>query len=200
MWVAAMKEMCGILAAMAQQGASDLILTAGAPPQFRVLGSLRPAGEQALTEADTRRLVHSILSEAQIKLLEERRSLDLSRSFPGLPRFRFNFFYQRDALGLVARLIASAIPPMEELGLPPIVRELAMRPHGLILVTGPAGSGKSTTLASMIDHVNSHRGAHIVCIEDPIEFIHPHKNCVINQREDRKSTRLGKEYAAHRSR
>lgn len=172
-----------ILSEMDKAGASDVVLTAGTPPQLRVLGSLRPLGDQPLTEADTERLGLSFLTDEQARVLRERRSLDLSKSFPGLPRFRFNLFYQRDAMGIVARLIAARIPGIDELGLPEVVREFALRPHGLMLVTGPAGSGKSTTLAAMIDYVNSHRGAHIVCIEDPIEFIHQHRRSVIEQRE-----------------
>lgn len=172
-----------LLAEMERRGASDIILTVGTPPQYRVLGSLQPMDCAALTAEDTRRLISSFLTEAQMKRLEERRSLDLSRSFPGLPRFRFNLFYQQDSLGLVARLISSRIPPFEELGVPEIAREIIMRPHGLILVTGPAGSGKSTTIAAMLDYVNHAKGAHIVCIEDPIEFIHTHDKSVIEQRE-----------------
>lgn len=172
-----------LLAEMERRGASDMILTVGTPPQYRVLGSLQPMECAALTPEDTQRLVSSFLTEFQMKRLEERRSLDLSRSFPGLPRFRFNLFYQRDVLGLVARLISSRIPPFEELGVPEIAREIIMRPHGLVLVTGPAGSGKSTTIAAMLDYVNQTKGAHVVCIEDPIEFIHAHNKSVIEQRE-----------------
>ncbi len=172
-----------LLAQMAKAGASDLLLTAGSPPQLRVLGSLKPLGEQLLTAEDTERIGFSFLNDAQAKHLREHRSVDLSRSFPGLTRFRFNLYYQRDSLALVARIIAASIPSFQELGLPAIVRDFALRPHGLILVTGPAGSGKSTTLAAMIDYVNHQRGAHIVCIEDPIEYVHEHRHSVIDQRE-----------------
>jgi twitching motility protein PilT len=168
---------------MSSAGASDLILTAGSAPQLRVLGSLRPLGDQVLTPAETERLCFSFLNEAQAKHLREHRSVDLSKSFPGLSRYRFNLYYQRDSLALVARLINSSIPSFQELGLPAIVRDFALRPHGLILVTGPAGSGKSTTLAAMIDYVNHQKGAHIVCIEDPIEYVHEHRRSVIDQRE-----------------
>lgn len=173
----------GLLRVMAQRGASDMILTVGAPPQFRVLGELQPLDHPPLTAEDTERLCSSFLTAEQIECLRERRSLDFSRSFEQLPRFRFNVFHQRDALGLVARLISSRIPPIEELGLPPVVRDIIMRPHGLVLLTGPAGSGKSTTIAAMLDYVNHSKGAHIVCIEDPIEFVHEHRKSVIEQRE-----------------
>ncbi|HMP75840.1 MAG TPA: PilT/PilU family type 4a pilus ATPase [Kiritimatiellia bacterium] len=172
-----------ILAEMDRLGASDVIVTAGTPPQLRVLGSLQPMGDAPLTAADTERICLSMLTPEQATELRTNRSLDLSRSFPNLPRFRFNLFHQRDAMGLVARLIASRIPSFDELGLPPVIRDMALRPHGLILVTGPAGSGKSTTLAAMIDYVNERRGSHIVCIEDPIEFLHHHKRSVVEQRE-----------------
>jgi twitching motility protein PilT len=164
-------------------GGSDLILTVGAPPQIRVLGNLRPVDATPLSAADTERLVHSILTPAQVDLLHERRSLDLSRGFQGLTRFRFNLFYQRDSLAMAARLIPCRIPSFAELGLPEIAGHFALLPHGLILVTGPAGSGKSTTLAAMLDHINRERSVHIICLEDPIEYLHTHRLSVIEQRE-----------------
>jgi twitching motility protein PilT len=172
-----------LLQQMATLGASDLLLTAGSPPQYRVLGALRPLGDQALRAEDTEQLGFSLLNPEQAGRLRTERSLDLSKSIGTRDRFRFNLYYQRDALALVARLIPSVIPPFEELGLPPILSDLAMRPHGLILVTGPAGSGKSTTLAAMINYINDHRAAHVVCIEDPIEYVHAHRRSVIDQRE-----------------
>jgi len=124
-----------------------------------------------------------VLGEERMAQLAAQRSLDISKGVEGLSRFRFNFFYQRDAIAAAIRAIPFAIPPFEELGLPPIVREFAMRPHGLVLITGPAGMGKSTTLAAMLDHINQHRRVHVVCIEDPIEYLHHHKQSVIEQRE-----------------
>lgn len=172
-----------ILAKMSSQGASDLIITTGAPPQLRVLGSLQPLGQELMRPEDTEQLVTSLMTEDQVGQYRVERTLDFSRGFHGLGRFRFNAFYQRDAMGLVARLIPSHIPSFEELGLPPVVKEFALRPHGLVLITGPAGSGKSTTMAAMIDYMNTHRHLHVVCIEDPIEYIHSNRTSVINQRE-----------------
>jgi twitching motility protein PilT len=178
-----MSEIRAILEAMAAAGASDVILTVGAPPQFRVLGALRPWGDRPLQPADTERLILSLLNSEQAELFRKTRTLDFSRGFDELGRFRFNTYYQREAMALVARMIPARIPSFMELGLPEIVRDLALRPHGLVLVTGPAGSGKSTTLAAMIDYMNKHRQVHVVCIEDPIEYLHRHEQSVIDQRE-----------------
>lgn len=172
-----------LLAKVSSSGGSDLIITAGAPPQLKILGVLHPVGEQPLSEEETQRLGLSVLNEAQRAILEQKRSVDLSRGFLGLNRFRFNVFYQRGSVALAARLIPYRIPSFGELGLPVIVQQFALYPHGLVLVTGPAGSGKSTTLAAMIEHINTHRSAHIVCLEDPIEYLHTHRKCVIEQRE-----------------
>ncbi|MCF7854678.1 MAG: type IV pilus twitching motility protein PilT [Candidatus Pacebacteria bacterium] len=166
-----------------ETGASDLILSVGAVPQVRVNGLLQPAGEKDLTAGDTEALVYSALTDEQMEKLHVERSLDFSREFEGLARFRFNVFFQKDCLALAARIIPFDIPGFEELGLPPIVRDFAMRPNGLVLITGPAGSGKSTTQAAMIDYINNHRQYHIVSIEDPIEYLHFHKHCIIDQRE-----------------
>ena len=159
-----------LLGKVATAGGSDLILTVGAPPQLKVLGVLRPVGDKPLTNEDTDVLCQSVLNDTQKNLLRTKRSVDLSRGFPGMNRFRFNVFYQRGSLALVARLIPYRIPSFEELGLPQIMQDFALYPHGLLLVTGPAGSGKSTSLAAMIEHINRNRTAHIVCIEDPIEY------------------------------
>ncbi len=172
-----------LLAKVSSSGGSDLIITAGAPPQLKILGVLHPVGEQPLSEEETQRLGLSVLNEAQRAILEQKRSVDLSRGFLGLNRFRFNVFYQRGSVALAARLIPYRIPSFGELGLPAIVQQFALYPHGLVLVTGPAGSGKSTTLAAMIEHINTHRSAHIVCLEDPIEYLHTHRKSVIEQRE-----------------
>ena len=170
-----------LLEKVSSSGGSDLILTPGAPPQIKILGQLHAVGDTPLTARETETLSLSTLNDYQKNQLVQNRSVDLSRGFAGLNRFRFNVFRQRGALALVARLIPSRIPSFSELGLPPIVQEFAMQPHGL--VTGPAGSGKSTTLAAMIEHINSHRSAHIICLEDPIEYLHAHKQSLIEQRE-----------------
>ena len=172
-----------LLEKVSSSGGSDLILTPGAPPQIKILGQLHAVGDTPLTARETETLSLSTLNDYQKNQLVQNRSVDLSRGFAGLNRFRFNVFRQRGALALVARLIPSRIPSFSELGLPPIVLEFAMQPHGLVLVTGPAGSGKSTTLAAMIEHINSHRSAHIICLEDPIEYLHAHKQSLIEQRE-----------------
>ena len=172
-----------LLEKVSSSGGSDLILTPGAPPQIKILGQLLAVGDTPLTARETETLSLSTLNDYQKNQLVQNRSVDLSRGFAGLNRFRFNVFRQRGALALVARLIPSRIPSFSELGLPPIVQEFAMQPHGLVLVTGPAGSGKSTTLAAMIEHINSHRSAHIICLEDPIEYLHAHKQSLIEQRE-----------------
>lgn len=173
----------GLLEKVATAGGSDLILTVGAPPQIKVLGVLHPVGDKPLTAPETESLCFAILNDVQRNILHNKRSVDLSRGFQGLNRFRFNVFYQRGSLAMAARLIPYRIPGFAELGLPALVQEFALFPHGLVLVTGPAGSGKSTTLAAMLEHINTNRTAHIICIEDPIEYLHTHKLSVIEQRE-----------------
>ena len=172
-----------LLAKVSTAGGSDLILTTGAPPKIKINGVLQSVGDQALTAEDAERLCLSVLNETQKEFLREKRSVDLSRGFQNVSRFRFNVFYQRGTLAMAARLIPTRIPSFAELGLPPIVQQFAMFPHGLVLLTGPAGSGKSTTLAAMIEHINAHRSAHVVCLEDPIEYLHAHGKSVIEQRE-----------------
>ncbi len=172
-----------LLAQVSSSGGSDLIITAGAPPKIKINGVLRSSGDKSLTPEDTEVLCLSVLNETQKAILKQKRSVDLSRGFPGVHRFRFNVFYQRGTLALAARLIPIRIPSFGELGLPPIVQQFALFPHGLVLLTGPAGSGKSTTLAAMIQHINANRSAHIVCLEDPIEYLHSHGKSIIEQRE-----------------
>ena len=172
-----------LLQLMAERGASDLHITTGSPPQLRVNGKLTPIGSTALAASDTKQMCYSILTEAQKHRFEEENELDLSFGVKGLSRFRANIFVQRGAVSGAIRSIPFQVKSFEELGLPPVARELVKKPRGLILVTGPTGSGKSTTLASMIDKINSERQEHIVTIEDPIEFVHNHKMCVVNQRE-----------------
>jgi twitching motility protein PilT len=162
---------------------SDLHLTTDTPPQVRVHGELQRLPLPELTPAETKTLVYSVLTDAQKKRFEESLELDFSFGIRGLARFRCNVFNQRGAVAAVYRLIPEKIPQFGELGLPPVLANLADRPRGLVLVTGPTGSGKSTTLAAMINKINAERHAHILTIEDPIEYIHQHKNCLVNQRE-----------------
>ena len=169
---------------MVERSASDLHLTAGSPPVIRVNGRLeRLADHEKLTPEETRTLVYRILSTEQQKTLETRRQIDFSHSIPGLARFRVNAYFQRGAVGAAFRLIPAEIKTLEQLGLPARLYELADKPRGLVLVTGPTGSGKSTTLASLLDHINRTRHEHILTIEDPIEFLHRHGTCIVNQRE-----------------
>ena len=175
-----------LLHVMFQAGASDLHLTTGTVPMIRVNGKMQPMplpDMRILMPADTKHICYSILTEAQKRKFEEHNELDFSFGVKGLARFRGNIFMQRGALGAVFRLIPNKFLSFEELGLPPVVKEISRKNHGLVLVTGPTGSGKSTTLASIIDSINSERQEHIVTIEDPIEYLHPHKQCVVNQRE-----------------
>jgi twitching motility protein PilT len=164
-------------------GGSDLHIASNTPPQVRVNGELQRLQMTELTPAETKQLVYTVLTDAQKKRFEESLELDFSFGIRGLARFRCNVFNQRGAVGAVFRLIPENIRPFGELGLPPVLATLADRPRGLVLVTGPTGSGKSTTLAALIDKINAERHAHILTIEDPIEYIHQHKNCLVNQRE-----------------
>jgi twitching motility protein PilT len=164
-------------------GASDLHLTVGAPPMLRVAGTLRPLGAVPLTSEDTARLAYSMLRDSHRERFEELWDLDVSYAVTGVGRFRVNVYRQRGSVGAVARVIPHQVPSIEELNLPPVLEELTRRPRGLILVTGPTGQGKSTTLAAMIGFINQDRSAHIVMIEDPIEYMFPHGTCVVNQRE-----------------
>ena len=169
---------------MQQRGASDLHITVGKPPVVRVDGTLQEIPNMPiLSPQHTQALVYSILTDAQKKQFEETNELDFSFSVKGVSRFRGNVFRQRGAVGMAVRTIPFEIKPFEQLGLPPVLKDLCNRPNGLVLVTGPTGSGKSTTLAAMVDYLNEHTKAHIMTIEDPIEFVHRHNNSVINQRE-----------------
>ena len=173
-----------LLKKLIELGGSDLHLTTNTQPQVRVDGSLRPLeGFKVLTSADTKQLAYSVLTDAQKHRFEEALELDFSFGVRGLSRFRANLFNQRGAVGAVFRAIPYEIRSFDQLGLPAIVTKLCDKPRGLILVTGPTGSGKSTTLAAMLDKINRERHEHIVTIEDPIEFLHNHKNCLVNQRE-----------------
>jgi len=172
-----------LLKAMIEKGASDLHITTSSPPQLRIDGKLHPLKVPPLAPPETKQLCYSILTDAQKHKFEENNELDLSFGVRGLSRFRANIFMQRGAVAGAFRSIPYKIKTFEELGLPPVISELARKPRGLVLVTGPTGSGKSTTLATIIDKINSERAEHIVTIEDPIEYLHPHKNCLVNQRE-----------------
>lgn len=172
-----------LLKAMIEKGASDMHITTGSPPQLRIDGNLVPLKLPPLTPAETKELCYSILTDAQKRRFEEENELDLSFGIKGLSRFRANIFMQRGAVSGAFRVIPFKIMTFQELGLPPVVADLTRKPRGLVLVTGPTGSGKTTTLASIIDRINTERHEHIVTIEDPIEYLHPHKNCIVNQRE-----------------
>ncbi len=192
-----MVELEDLLRIMIEHGATDLHITTGSPPQIRVNSRLLPLDLPPLTPADTRRLCYSVLTDAQKKRFEEEHELDFSFGIKGLSRFRANLFVQRGSVAGAFRAIPYRIRTFQELGLPPIVEELVRRPKGLILVTGPTGSGKSTTLAAMIDRINEERQGHIITIEDPIEYLHQHKNCIVNQREVYSDTFSFKEALKH---
>jgi twitching motility protein PilT len=172
-----------LLKELVAKGASDLHITTGVPPMIRLHGRIMPIGTQPLMAADTKALAYSILTDAQKHKFEENRELDFSFGVKGLARFRANVFMQRGAVAVAIRTIPHKIYTFQELGLPKVVEDLCNKPKGLILVTGPTGSGKSTTLATMIDKINNEKQEHIVTIEDPIEFVHQHKKCIVNQRE-----------------
>jgi twitching motility protein PilT len=181
--VAAEYHLDDILRMAIERKASDVHITVGLPPMARVDGELTGLPFHPLTPQDTRRLIFDTLPDDKIEKLEETHELDFGHSVKGLGRFRFNVYVQRGSFAGALRAIPTKVPSFEELGLPIIVREMAKRSSGLILVTGPTGSGKSTTIASMIDDINSMRTSHIMTIEDPIEYLHPHKKCMVNQRE-----------------
>ena len=172
-----------LLKDLVERGGSDLHITTNTSPQIRIDGKLTPMDIPPLSAIETKQLCYSILTDSQKHKFEEENELDLSFGVKGLSRFRGNIFVQRGAVAGVFRVIPYKILTFEELGLPPVVKTLCEKPRGLVLVTGPTGSGKSTTLASMIDRINMERHDHIVTVEDPIEYLHPHKGCIVNQRE-----------------
>src|SRR4051812_31900329 len=177
-----------LLRKMLEMSGSDLHITTNSPPQVRVHGHLQPLDMPVLTPAETKQLSYSVLTDAQKHRFEENLELDFSFGLKGLARFRGNLFNQRGATAAVFRVIPFEIKSFAQLALPPVVSKLCDKPRGLILVTGPTGSGKSTTLAAMIDKINTERHEHILTIEDPIEFVHPHKGCLVNQREVHQDT------------
>ena len=172
-----------LLKAMIEKGGSDLHITTSSPPQLRIDGKLQPLKMPPLSPPETKQLCYSVLTDAQKHKFEENNELDLSFGVRGLSRFRANVFMQRGAVAGAFRAIPYKIKTFDELGLPKVIAELTKKPRGLVLITGPTGSGKSTTLATIIDKINTERQEHIITIEDPIEYLHPHKSCLVNQRE-----------------
>ena len=172
-----------LLGEMAERGASDLHLTAGVPPQFRIDGRLDSSGHDNLDPEACEKMIYSILRDDQKKTFENAHELDLSFGIKNLARFRANIFSQRGVTTAAIRMIPYGIPKLDDLGLPKVVHDMAEHPNGLILVTGPTGSGKSTTLAAIIDRINETHPCHIITIEDPIEYVHSHKMAIVNQRE-----------------
>jgi len=177
-------DFAAVLTKMVEARASDVHLTPGFPPAIRVRGRIAAIDDYApLTPQETREVVYSLLNDAQRKKFENNLQLDFAYAIPGVARFRVNCFFQRGAVSAAFRLIPEEILSLEQLGLPSVLEEFCRKPRGFVLVTGPTGSGKSTSLASMIDLINGEREEHILTIEDPIEFLHSHKKCIVNQRE-----------------
>ncbi len=176
-------DFADVLMEVLELRASDLHLTPGSPPMVRERGALRPLDYPELSSQETREVVYSVLSNDQRQRLETDWQVDLSYSIPNRARFRVNAYFQRASVGAAFRLIPNEMPELEELGLPPVLLDFTRKPRGFVLVTGPTGSGKSTTLAAMVDRINRDRHEHIMTIEDPIEFLHRHRNCIVNQRE-----------------
>jgi twitching motility protein PilT len=187
-------DFADVLLEVMERNASDLHLTAGSPPMMRLHGRLHELDYPRLTPQMTREVIYSILTNDQRQRLETDWQVDLAYSIPGRARFRVNAYFQRAALSAALRLIPQDMPRLGSLGVPPVLEDLTKKPRGFVLVTGPTGSGKSTTLAAMLDLINDSRQEHILTIEDPIEFLHKHKKCIVNQRElgaDAKSFALG---------
>jgi len=178
-----MIEISRLLGLMCEHGASDLYLTVDSPPMYRINGSIRPAGARCLTPDETRELAYSVMNDRQQREFDELNEMNLSLYYPNLGRFRVNVFIQRACVGVVIRQIRTDILTLDDLGLPEPLKDVAMTKRGLVLVVGATGSGKSTTLAALIDHRNENSAGHIITIEDPIEFIHGHKKSIITQRE-----------------
>ena len=182
-----------LLKLLIDKGASDLHISTGSPPRIRVDGKLRPTDDPPLTPSETKAICYSVLTDAQKHQFEEQNELDLSFGLKGLSRFRANIFMQRGAVAAAFRTIPFEIKSFDELGLPDIIRTFPKKPRGLILVTGPTGSGKSTTLATIIDTINRERDEHIITVEDPVEYLHTHRRCLVNQREVNSDTKSFKD-------
>lgn len=178
-----MEELKDLLTLAFRKNASDIHLTVGSVPIFRIDGRLMPHKGETLTPTDTKRLARSIVTDEMWQKFMREKELDLSHGIEGVSRFRVNMFYQRSNISIAFRVIPTTIPKIDDLQLPSVLKEIAEKPHGLVLVTGPTGSGKSTTLASMIDYMNEHMNKHIITLEDPIEYLHKHKQSIIDQRE-----------------
>ncbi|MDR2104443.1 MAG: type IV pilus twitching motility protein PilT [Deferribacteraceae bacterium] len=178
-----MHNLTQILQRMKEMDASDVHITVGAPPMFRVRGDLVRFGEESFGPEETRALCYEVMNERQKKRLEEENEVDFSFGIRGISRFRANVFLQRGNIAAAFRMIPYNVRSCEQLGLPPVIQNLANRARGMVLVTGPTGSGKSTTLAALINKINEEQAGHIITIEDPIEYLHPHKKCIVNQRE-----------------
>ncbi|HHT9118656.1 MAG TPA: ATPase, T2SS/T4P/T4SS family, partial [Candidatus Hypogeohydataceae bacterium YC38] len=172
-----------LLKVMVEKDASDIYLTVGFPPAYRVEGKTAPIPGEALKPEDTEKLAFSVMSEKQKATFLEEKEMNLALYYPALGRFRVNVFYQRSYIGLVTRQIKLLIKTIDDLGLPAVLKDIAMTKRGMVLVVGATGSGKSTTLAAMIDHRNSSSPGHIITVEDPVEFVHPHKLSIVTQRE-----------------
>ena len=183
-----------ILRMAVERKASDIHITAVVPPMIRLDGEIIPLPYERLSDEDSKRLIYEILSDENLQKFEQTHELDFGYTVVGLARFRVNVYMQRSAVAAALRMIPNIIPSYEELRLPPMLRELSKRTSGLVLVTGPTGCGKSTTIATMLDDINEHRHGHIMTIEDPIEYLHKHKNCIVNQREMHSDT-----YSFHNS-
>lgn len=179
----AIKYMHDLLRTMVQKDGSDLFVTAGAVPSIKVDGSLKPLSNQPLSPQHTQVLVSAIMNDKQRAEFEETQECNFAISLPGVSRFRVNAFTQRGSVGVVLRVIRSEIPEFDDLNLPPILKDISMTKRGLVIFVGATGSGKSTSLAAMVGHRNEHSHGHIITIEDPIEFIHNHRNCIVTQRE-----------------
>ncbi len=178
-----MNRLESLLKAAFYQNASDIHLTVGTPPVFRIHGDLLPHGEEELHPVDTEEMARSVLTEALWEEFRTKREMDLSHGIAGVSRFRMNIFYQRGCISLAIRIVPTDIPSIDQLDLPDVLKDIAARTQGLVLVTGPTGSGKSTTLAAMIDYMNKTMNKHIITLEDPIEYLHSHGKCIIDQRE-----------------
>ena len=179
----AIKFMRDLLSAMVKKNGSDLFITVGFPPAIKIQGKIKPVSKTALTADDTRTLAYAIMNDRQLKEYEATKECNFAIAPKGVGRFRTNAFIQQGYCGLVLRMIQTTVPTLDELGLPRIMRDISMTKRGLVILVGGTGSGKSTTLAAVINHRNENSYGHIITIEDPIEYVHPHKKCVIMQRE-----------------